>query len=201
MLAEPTTLSILNETGAMHEGHYRLPDGTHTNLYFQMTQAHGGFNNWRRLCVGLSRVLRQAKELAPLLPDHVTMVSPSGGGLAVGFGVRDVLPVDQMVWAERDADGKAFHFRQFASIQKGEKCLVVDDILLTGTTVTKLIKLIQDNGGTVAGIAVLVDARTRPVDFGNVPFYSLVKIPRESFPDGKNCRFCAEGTPLVEAEF
>lgn len=198
MLTQDDTLDILRQTGAMHEGHFRLPTGSHTNLYFQMAQAHAMFNNWRRLCVGLSRVLRQASQIAPLLP-NLTIVAPSSGGIAMAFGVRDALGVDQMVWAERNSKG--LHFRQFASIKKGEKCVLVDDILLTGKTLRELADLVKSEGGVVVGSCVVVDARGSEVDLKGVPFFSLLKVSRKHYADSKSCPLCAEGTPLVEASF
>lgn len=200
MMQGDEVLDLLRETGALHAGHFRGPDGRHSPLYFQMSSAHAMYNHWRRLCVGLSRVLRTAKEVVPLLP-HATIVCPSSGGIAVSFGVRDVLPADQLYWTERDADGKGLHFRQFASIQPGERCILIDDIILSGSTLRRLVDVVHKAGGHIVAIGVIVDTRMEEGDFDGIPFYSLLRVPIRQYPDGKDCPQCVEGLPVVEVNY
>ncbi len=93
-------LKILGETGALREGHFILPTAIHTNFYFQMPLAFRYFDNVRRLCVGLSRLLRVCGPVAMALPD-CTVIAPASGGIPVAFGVREALAASQIIWAER----------------------------------------------------------------------------------------------------
>ena len=43
------------------------------------------------------------------------------------------------------------------SIIKGQKVVVVDDLLATGGTVEATIKMVEENGGEVVGVAVLIE--------------------------------------------
>ena len=43
------------------------------------------------------------------------------------------------------------------SIVKGQKVVIIDDLLATGGTIDATCKLIEENGGIVAGIAVLIE--------------------------------------------
>lgn len=43
------------------------------------------------------------------------------------------------------------------SIKKGDKCLIIDDLLATGGTVNASAKLIEDLGGEVIGVACLIE--------------------------------------------
>ena len=43
------------------------------------------------------------------------------------------------------------------SIVPGQKVIVVDDLLATGGTVEATVKMIEENGGIVAGIAFLIE--------------------------------------------
>jgi len=43
------------------------------------------------------------------------------------------------------------------AVQPGDKVLIIDDLLATGGTTNGMIKLIQGNGGSVAGIGYLIE--------------------------------------------
>ncbi len=45
------------------------------------------------------------------------------------------------------------------SIKKGQKVLIVDDLLATGGTILATIKLVEELGGIVAGIAFLIELK------------------------------------------
>ena len=60
-----------------------------------------------------------------------------------------------MYWAERENAKDAMRFRQFLEVQPGEKVLLVDDILRTGTKLSELKTLVESQGGEVVGLAVV----------------------------------------------
>lgn len=43
------------------------------------------------------------------------------------------------------------------AVEKGDKVLIVDDVLATGGTMAGMIKLVETTGGTVSGIALLLE--------------------------------------------
>src|SRR5579871_4479487 len=93
-------ISVLKESGAIREGHFKLPSGEHTNHYFQMALALRYFNYARRLSVGLSRLLRLVPQVGAQLP-KISIVGASIGGLPVAYGVREALQADQIMWVEK----------------------------------------------------------------------------------------------------
>ena len=73
--------------------------------------------------------------------------------------------------------------RRGFKIAPGEKILVVEDVVTKGGRVQETIDIVRAHGGTVAGVAVIVDRSNGTVDFG-VPFASLVSLKVEAFePD------------------
>ncbi|MHA1682516.1 MAG: adenine phosphoribosyltransferase [Promethearchaeota archaeon] len=68
------------------------------------------------------------------------------------------------------------------AIDKGEKVLLVDDLLATGGTAEASVKLIEKVGGDIAGIAFIIEltgslhGRDK---LGKYDIFSLVKIPVE----------------------
>ncbi len=194
LLTREEVLAILTKTGALRTGHFESAHtGGHTNQVFQMPLAMRYFRSAKVLNVGLSRVLRGCDEVVRSLP-HVSIVSPSPGGIPVAFGIGEVLQAEEIFWAERE-DGR-LRFRQFMEVHRGEKCVLVDDMMRSGETLKEMIGLARRSGGVVLALAVIVDQQIREVDFDGVPLYSLIQVQTKIFPDLNRCELCQQGIPL-----
>ena len=64
----------------------------------------------------------------------------------------------------------------FAGVSN-RSCLIVDDVVTTGNTITEAIEYIKKHGGEPVGIVVLFDKRGLK-EISGVPLYSLVKVER-----------------------
>src|SRR5919112_5981254 len=122
-------MGILRRTGAFREGHFVYPSGKHTPHYFQMPLAFRYYDTARVLAVALSRKFRVDRDISSQLP-KVAVISPSSGGIPVGFGVREALSAEQIYWAEKE-DGKR-RFRQYVNQGEINPCIIVDDIIRSG---------------------------------------------------------------------
>jgi orotate phosphoribosyltransferase len=60
---------------------------------------------------------------------------------------------------------------------KGKRCVIVDDVITTGSTMEEAIKLIEDHGGETVAIAVMLDKRGADA-IDTVPVRALIKIGR-----------------------
>lgn len=60
---------------------------------------------------------------------------------------------------------------------KGKRCIIIDDVITTGSTMEETIKLIEDQGGEAIAIAVIIDKRGADT-ISSVPVKSLVRIGR-----------------------
>ncbi len=60
---------------------------------------------------------------------------------------------------------------------KGKRCVIIDDVITTGSTMEETVKLIEDRGGEAVAIAVIIDKHGAD-SFGGVPVKSLVRIGR-----------------------
>ncbi len=60
---------------------------------------------------------------------------------------------------------------------KGKRCVIVDDVITTGSTMEEAIKLIEDRGGEPVAIAVMLDKRGADM-IGTVPVRALIRIGR-----------------------
>ena len=194
MLTRDEVLEILTKTGALRLGHFESShtDG-HRNQTFQMPLAMRYYRSAKILTVGLSRVLRGCDEVVRSLP-RLSIMAGSPGGIPVAFGVGEVLQAEQIFWAERE-DGR-LRFRQFMEVHRGEKCVLVDDMMRSGQTMREMIELVRSSGGVVLATAVLVDQLIREVDLEDVPLYSLIEMETRIYLDPSQCELCQRGIPL-----
>jgi orotate phosphoribosyltransferase len=189
-------IELLRRTGGLRKGHFEYPNGLHTDEYLQVSLTMRHYQSAKILSVGLSRLIRAHADLRALIPE-LSIVAPATGGLPVAYGVCEALRSHQVYWAEDVGANETMRFRQFLEIQAGEKVLLVDDILRTGRKLTKLRKLVEDRGGEVVAIAVVIhqpepDAAT----FGMLPFYSLAHLDATYYKDAKSCELCERGVPV-----
>ena len=82
------------------------------------------------------------------------------------------------IFAERK-EGKMVIRRGF-HIEKGEKVLVVEDVITTGGSVKEVMNLVEDAGGNILGVGVLVDRSNGTVTLHNNQ-YSIVKLDAASY--------------------
>jgi orotate phosphoribosyltransferase len=139
-------MEILKRTGAYREGHFVYPSGKHTPHYFQMPLAFRYYDTARVLAVALSRLFRVDRDIASHLP-KVAIISPSSGGIPVAFGVREALNAEQIYWAERE-QGKRM-FRQYVNQGEVNPCIIVDDIIRSGSAIEETVALVQDLGAKI----------------------------------------------------
>ncbi len=176
-------LKLLRDTGALRDGYFEYPNGLRSTQYLQVALAMRYYDVAKTLSVGLSRLLRANTEIRAMIPE-LSIVAPATGGLPVAYGVCEALRAHQVYWAE-SGDDKTLRFRQYLEVKKGEKVLLVDDILRTGKKLTELKVLVESRGGEVVGLAVIVYQPTpQTPDFGSLPFYYLARLDGEYFTDG-----------------
>ncbi len=189
-------IALLRETGALREGHFEFLNGMHTDEYLQVPLAFRYYQHAKVLSVGLSRRLRADAEIRAMIKE-LSIVTPTTGGLPVAFGVCEALRARQVYWAEQDTDTAPMHFRQFLEPEKGERILIVDDILRSGRRVTNIRSLIEARGAEVVGLAVAVYQPNPTIaDLGSVPLFYLAKMDALYYKDADSCELCRKGVPV-----
>lgn len=174
--SQEEVLRLLEETGAIRHGYYRYPNGVYSNQYMQIALAMRYYQHARTLSVALSRKLRANTEIRAIIP-QLSVVAPATGGLPVAYGIVEALRAHQIYWAEEDVEGQPQRFRQFIEPKAGEKILLVDDILRTGTKIGALKRLCEERGAEVVGLAVMIYQPTpKTPSFDPLPLYYLAKL-------------------------
>jgi orotate phosphoribosyltransferase len=195
-----TVMQILKRTGAYREGHFIYPSGKHAPHYFQMPLAFRYYDTARVLAVALSRLFRIDRDIASQLP-KVAIISPSSGGIPVAFGVREALSAEQIYWAEKE-EGKRM-FRQYVNQGGVNPCIIVDDIIRSGSAIEETIKLVEsDLGAKVIGCGTIVRFTSAPDHIaGDVPIKSLIEFESKMYDDSESCTDCKSDTPEEHVRF
>ena len=166
-------LSIFRSTEALLDGHFVLTSGRHSASYFQCAKVlqHPEYLTAFSIMI--------ADEFEGQAPDVV--ISPAIGGVVLGTEVGTQLGC-RTIFAERK-EGKMVIRRGF-HIEKGEKVLVVEDVITTGGSVREVMDLVEDAGGNVLGVGVLVDRSNGTVTLHNNQ-YSIVKLDAVSYGENE----------------
>jgi orotate phosphoribosyltransferase len=183
-MTDAQVLDIFRETQGLLEGHFLLRSGLHSRQYFQCALVLQYPRHAGTLCAAM----------AAKLPKADAVISPAMGGLFVGHEVGRALGL-RHIFAEKNADGKLELRRNFA-VGKGEKFLVLEDVVTRGGRVQETIDIIKARGGEVVAAGTLVDRSGGKANFG-VPLVSLLKLEIETF-DPSACPLCQQGLAVVK---
>ena len=171
-MTDSEALGLFKSTGALLEGHFILRSGRHSRQYFQCALALQQMPVVERFGTALAAKIRDL--------GVETVIAPAMGGLVIGQEVARQLK-KRFIFVEKE-EGKLVLRRGF-KIRHGERLLVVEDVVTQGGRVKETMNIVQNNGGIVAGVAMLVDRSQGSVNLG-VPTFSLIEMEVETFaPD------------------
>lgn len=195
---EEEVLNLLRSTGGLREGHFEYPNGLHTREYLQVPLSMRHYETAKILSVGLSRLLRAHADIRAVIP-QLSIVAPATGGLPVAYGICEALRAHQVYWAEREHDHEPLRFREFFELTPGEKVVLVDDLFRSGRKLKELKKLVEDRGGEVIAMAVVVyQPLPTAIGFGDLPFYKLATLNSKFYPSASECESCVKGAPVTK---
>lgn len=168
-----SVMQILQKTDAYRYGHFVSRRGRHSSHYFKVPVAFHYSDNAKILAVGLSRKFRMDKTVASHLP-HIAVVSPSADGIPVAFSIRDALSGEQIYWATRE-DGVR-RFPEYLESFKFNPCIVVEDIVRSGSSLRETYKLLIALGAKVVGFGAIVKFEAAPSEIEGIEIKSLVEF-------------------------
>jgi orotate phosphoribosyltransferase len=184
-MTENELLEMMQEVGALHRGHFLLSSGLHSDTYFQCARVL----QYPELARELGRLL--AARFDPLEFDLV--VSPALGGILIGHEVARGLG-RRCIFAERV--GAEMTLRRGFAIEKGEKALIVEDVVTRGTSTGEVARLVTQAGGLVRGVAAIVD-RTSGIATLPAPLQALARVDVATWEPAA-CPLCAAGSAPVK---
>jgi len=184
----------LAETGALLHGHFGLHGGKHTDYFIRF------------------RALSRSTELLGMVADHLvtrvepdvtTVIVPESAGFFLGDALATRLGATVAV-ARTDLQRRPARSLYNGTIHRGDRVLVVNDVVTTGTSLEPLLDLAADRGATVSGVLVfgaldgpgfrsMLNRRQVPGD------HLLEAGPAWALRDPEECPACARGEPLLPA--
>lgn len=178
-------IKILEETSALLTGHFKLTSGRHSDRYVQCAQVFQYPDKVAELC----------RQLADKLPDKniSCVIGPAVGGIIFAYAMAGALGC-RTIYAERVDEKMAFRRNFF--VDKGEKVIVVEDVVTTGGSALEVAELAKSMGAEVVAICSLVDRSAGKVAFP-VPFVPLISMDVVSW-EADSCPLCKDGKPIVQ---
>lgn len=162
--------NLLEESGAILKGHFKLTSGRHSNIYFEKFRVLEDPKALSALC----------KEIAEKFEGQVDIVvGPTTGGIIIAHEVARQMGLTARYIESVD---RKKSLRRNATIPAGARVLVVDDVLTTGLSVDETIDAIKEAGGHIAGVGVLIDRAQKTCDF-EAPYFASYKVEAESWAE------------------
>ncbi|MCD6521886.1 orotate phosphoribosyltransferase [Candidatus Calescamantes bacterium] len=177
-------LKIFEEKGALLKGHFLLSSGLHSDTYLQCA------------------LVLQYPDLASFLTEELTknlgiekvdvVIGPALGGIILAYEVARKIGA-RAIFAER-VEGRMQLRRGFA-VHKGERVLLVEDVITTGASLKEVEDLVKEKGGIIVGIGTIVDRSGGNSLFGS-KVKALLTLKIQNYLPEK-CPLCRKGIPLT----
>jgi orotate phosphoribosyltransferase len=186
-MKQDEVLKLFEQTGALLNGHFELRSGLHSNRFFQCAHVLQYPRTSAQLCEAL--VEKMKAQLEDLQVD--TVIAPAMGGITIGHEVARSLGKRFIFVEKEDNELKLRRFK----IKPGERFVLAEDVVTRGGRVQETIDIVNENGGVVAAIGILVNRSGGKAQF-DAPLVSLLDIEPVTY-DPDECPLCREGLELV----
>jgi orotate phosphoribosyltransferase len=174
-------LKLLEQVGAIRQGHFELSSGRHSATYLQ--------------CALVLQHPAHADQLGRALAELFSnltvacVVAPALGGIIIGYEVARGLGV-RSIFVERDRSGQMALRRGF-ELKRGERVLVIEDVWTTGGSTRETIGVVEQEGGLAVAAGALIDRSGGRLEL-TVPSRALLEMDVPSYePD--DCPLCRTG--------
>ena len=177
-------IGVLQEHGAILDGHFQLPSGFHSQTYIQTS-----------IVLQYPTIAQKiAKEMAEKFSQNIDVViSPNPAVIGLGQEIARIKNA-RSIFTEK-VEGIMVLKRNF-KINENESVLIVDDVFSTGKICSQVISLVRNYKAKVIGIAAIIDRSTGELPFLNVPVRALASYPLELFTSD-NCPLCKKAIPIT----
>jgi orotate phosphoribosyltransferase len=178
-------LETMRAKGALLTGHFRLSSGRHSDSFVQKF----------RLFEDPEVTARAGQMLADeFLEGFDVVAAPAIGAVVLGF-VTALAANARSIFSER-VDGE-MTFRRGFGLSRGERVLVVEDVITTGGSAREVVDLVKGSGGDPVGVGALIDRGDPARGPLGAPLKALITLEVQSW-EVQDCPLCKRGVPLSD---
>ena len=182
---QDTILALFRRSGALLEGHFQLSSGLHSPGYLQCALV---LQHPQEASLLGAEIAARVSQLKPEI-----VVSPALGGVVIGQEVARGLNTPAIFVERRDG---AMVLRRGFKLQRGERVLVVEDVVTTGRSTRETIEVVRGAGAQVVGVGAIVN-RGGPAVSMDVDLQTLVSLSLPTYKP-QDCPLCSNNEPLVQ---
>ena len=182
---EKKTLALYEKTGALLRGHFRLTSGLHSDIYLQSALVLQHPEHAEALGRALAQPFRATGAR--------TVLAPAIGGILVAHEVARALGV-RALFTERE--GGAMTLRRGFTLEAGEPCVVVEDVITTGGSTREVVQCVEELGARLVGVGSLIDRSGGAAVFP-VKRVALATVTAATFKP-EECPLCKTGSVAIK---
>ncbi len=187
-MKEPGTLEDLRDVGAYLQGHFLLTTGRHSDTFFLLARLT---ERPKRLRPWVETLQENMKNI-----DAHTIVGPAMGGIIPSYALASLRDDARVVFAEKSETGTMV-FRRGFRLERGERVIIVEDAMTTGSSILKVMDAVLRQGAQVSAVGVLVNRSfDGKVPWQGIPFFSVLDVPEIETWMPEDCPLCQQGVPL-----
>lgn len=176
---------LLLDFDGLLNGHFCLTSGLHSGTYFQCAKLY----QYPPVVKTLAKEL--AKKLEELEFD--TVVSPAIGAIIFGYEVAAAADKRNLFVERKDGQ---MQLRRGYILKKGERVLIVEDVITTARTIFETIEALKEFEIEVAGVACIVDRSAGKLK-DKLNITSLLQIDPVTYTP-EECPLCKLGIELTK---
>ena len=189
-MLDSSIVQAIKANGLLREGHFAYRSGQHSGCL-----------------VDRDRLLTEpefASHLGYALARHFfaekldTVATPSIWGAGVAQWIAYFLEPRARIVHATPLDGNLLVAPVLDELIRGKRVLLCDNLIMTGSTMLRFSKTINDLGGRIIGIATIWNSGAHEI--GGYPVYGLLNTLYDSMTPAE-CTLCADGIPIEQVPY
>jgi orotate phosphoribosyltransferase len=179
-------IELFKKSNALLNGHFKLTSGRHSDIYYEKFTLLKQPTICTQICQQMAENFKNS--------GAITVVGPTTGGIIIAYDVARYMGLEA-IYAEPGDDGGRVFKRGF-SLEKGQKVVIVDDVLTTGRSIFEVIDLVKSYEAEIVGIGLMLDRSNGKVKF-EYPYFALATVAADSW-ESDECPLCAKGMEITQ---
>jgi orotate phosphoribosyltransferase len=174
-------LKLLESAQGVLHGHFCLTSGLHSNIYFQCAKLY----QYPDITEKLGKLL--AEKLSDIEFD--TIIAPAIGAMIIGYETAKQAKKRNLFVERKDG---MMQLRRGYSLKKGERVVIIEDVITTARTIKETIEAIKEFEPEVMAVGCIVDRTSGRSEYN---LKSLLQIDPVVY-NPEECPLCKENVPI-----